>query len=257
MNAAPHASDSSDRTRTTHRRSRSPRSPCTSATPSTPGPVHLRTPLVMANSYVLPDDPSAMSWSSAEGLVYTRNSGANQVGLETKLAALEGRRGRSRARHRRGGAARGLLHAPASGDHVVVSDVTYEAVWRLFSRAAPEKYGIEATFVDISDLDAVRARRAPEHEARARRDHRQPDDEGRGRRGARRDRARCRRAAVGRFHLHPAAVLPPARDGADLVVHSLTKYINGHGDAMGGVVIGAKRSRRARSATTPWSTSAG
>src|SRR3990172_4563956 len=50
----------------------------------------LRTPLVMANSYLLPADPSTMNWSSAEGLVYTRNSGANQVCLQTKLAALEG-----------------------------------------------------------------------------------------------------------------------------------------------------------------------
>ncbi|PEF36330.1 cystathionine gamma-lyase, partial [Bacillus sp. AFS094228] len=44
-----------------------------------------------------------------------------------------------------------------SGDHVVVSNVTYEAVYRLFGELLPEKYGIEATFVDADDLDAVRA----------------------------------------------------------------------------------------------------
>ena len=44
-----------------------------------------------------------------------------------------------------------------SGDHVIVSDVTYEAVWRLFNELLPERYGIEATFVDISDLAAVRS----------------------------------------------------------------------------------------------------
>jgi canavanine-gamma-lyase len=50
----------------------------------------LRTPLVMANSYLLPYDASTMNWSAAAGLVYTRNSGANQVNLQIKLAALEG-----------------------------------------------------------------------------------------------------------------------------------------------------------------------
>src|SRR4051794_41776477 len=38
----------------------------------------------------------------------------------------------------------------------------------------------------------------------------------------------------------PPPLYRPLADGADLVVHSLTKYINGHGDAMGGAVIGAR-----------------
>jgi len=50
----------------------------------------VRTPLVMANSYLLPEDPATMDWSSPDGLVYTRNQGHNQVCLEKKLAALEG-----------------------------------------------------------------------------------------------------------------------------------------------------------------------
>ncbi len=37
----------------------------------------VRTPLVMANSYRLPDDPEDMDWSSPDGLVYTRNAGHN------------------------------------------------------------------------------------------------------------------------------------------------------------------------------------
>ncbi|WP_166791269.1 hypothetical protein [Cryobacterium sp. Hh7] len=39
---------------------------------------------------------------------------------------------------------------------MIVSDVTDEAVWRLFSELLPERYGIEASFVDVAGLDAVR-----------------------------------------------------------------------------------------------------
>src|SRR5690606_4592906 len=49
----------------------------------------IRTPVVMANSYALPDDPSTMSWSGTDAPLYTRNSGLNQLGLQRKLAALE------------------------------------------------------------------------------------------------------------------------------------------------------------------------
>lgn len=117
----------------------------------------IRTPIVMANSYRLPDDPSALDWSDSQTLFYTRNVGFNQLCLERKLAALEN--GEEAVVFGTGVAA---LHAIfftflKSGDHVVVSDVTYEAVWRLFSELLPQRYGIEATFVDISDLAAVRA----------------------------------------------------------------------------------------------------
>ena len=42
----------------------------------------IRTTLVMANSYALPDDPSQLSWSGYDVPLYTRNSGANQLALQ-------------------------------------------------------------------------------------------------------------------------------------------------------------------------------
>jgi methionine-gamma-lyase len=199
----------------------------------------LRTPLVMANSYLLPDDPSEMDWSSAEGLVYTRNSGANQVSLETKLAALEG--GDEAVVLATGVAAlHGIFFAHLkSGDHVVVSDVTYEAVWRLFSELLPEKYGIEATFVDISDLGAVHRAMRPNTKLVYTETIANPTTKVA-------DIAALADIAHGAGALLSvdSTFTPPPfyralQDGADLVMHSLTKYINGHGDAMGGVVVGA------------------
>lgn len=201
----------------------------------------LRTPLVMANSYLLPEDPSAMDWSSVDrGLVYTRNAGANQVALETKLAAMEG--AEEAATFATGVAA---LHGVffsllRSGDHVVVSNVTYEAVFRLFGELLPEKYGIEATFVDADDLEAVRAAVRPTTKLIHAETIANPTTKVANIQAL----ARIARDAGVLLTIDatftPAPFYRPLDDGADLVIHSLTKYINGHGDAMGGVVIGRR-----------------
>jgi len=47
----------------------------------------IRRPITMANSYRLPDDASTLDWSDANQLVYTRNTSANQIYLQEKLAA--------------------------------------------------------------------------------------------------------------------------------------------------------------------------
>ncbi len=198
----------------------------------------LRTPIVMANSYKLPDDPSALDWSDSQTLFYTRNSGHNQLCLERKLAMLE--RGEDAAVFSTGVAA---LHAIfftflKSGDHVVVSDVTYEAVWRLFSELLPARYGIEATFVDISDLAAVRKAVRPNTKLIHAETIANPTTKVA-------DIAALAMIAqeVGAMLSIDATFTPPPmfrglEHGVDLVVHALTKYINGHGDAMGGAVIG-------------------
>lgn len=198
----------------------------------------VRTPITMANSYHLPDNPETLDWSGTEQLFYTRNSGANQVALQTKLAAME--HAEDAVVLASGVAA---LHAVfftllRTGDHVVVSDTTYEATWKLWSRLLPEKYGIEATFVDVTNSDAVRAAFRPNTrmmivEAIANPTTKIADI--------------AALAAVTHdadallvvdSTFTPPPLYRPLADGADLVVHSLTKYINGHGDAMGGAILG-------------------
>jgi cystathionine beta-lyase/cystathionine gamma-synthase len=198
----------------------------------------IRTPIVMANSYQLPDDPSALDWSDSQTLFYTRNSGHNQLCLERKLAAME--RGEGAAVFSTGVAA---LHAIffsflRSGDHVVVSDVTYEAVWRLFSDLLPQRYDIAATFVDISDLAAVHEAVRPNTKLIHAETIANPTTK------VADVAALAKIAHDARAMLSVDATFtpPPIFRGlehdADFVVHALTKYINGHGDAMGGAVIG-------------------
>lgn len=204
-----------------------------------PGTGAVRTPLVLANSYALPDDPSTISWSSPEHTIYTRNGAVNQKALQGKLALLEGA---DDAVVLASGVA--ALHAVfftllRSGDHVIVADQAYEATFRLFDELLPQKYGIEGTFVDTSDLDAVRAALRPttrliHTETIANPTTRLADI------AALASIAHDAGALLSvDSTFSPPPIARPIHDGADLVVHSLTKYINGHGDAMGGAVIGS------------------
>lgn len=200
----------------------------------------IRTPIVMANSYALPEDASTISWSGTDVPLYTRNSGANQLGLQAKLAALE--HGEDAVVLASGVAA---LHAVfftvlKSGDHVVVGDVTYEAIYRLFAELLPEKYGITATFVDAADPEAVLAAIRPEtalvHVEVIGNPTTKITDIGAV--AAIAHEAGALLSVDSTFT--PPPLFRPLDHGADLVVHSLTKYINGHGDAMGGAVIGGR-----------------
>ncbi|WP_454163033.1 trans-sulfuration enzyme family protein [Gordonia iterans] len=202
--------------------------------PGTP----IRTPITMANSYHLPPDPATLDWSSPEHVIYTRNTGLNQIALQRKLAALE--HGEDALVLASGVAA---LHAVffthlRSGDHVVVSDTTYEATYKLWTTLLPRKYGIEATFVDVSDLAAVAAAIRPNTrmittEVIANPTTKVADIPALAELAHRRDILLTVDSTF-----TPPPLYRPLDDGADLVVHSLTKYINGHGDAMGGAVIG-------------------
>ena len=200
----------------------------------------IRTPITMANSYHLPAEPETVDWSGTDQLLYTRNSGANQLALQTKLAALD--EGEDAVALASGVAA---LHAVffsllRTGDHVIVSDTTYEATWKLWSELLPRKYGLEATFVDITDLESVSAAIRPTTrllvtEAIANPTTKVADI------AALADIAHDADALLMvDSTFTPPPLYRPIRDGADLVVHSLTKYINGHGDAMGGAVIGRR-----------------
>jgi len=199
----------------------------------------IRTPIVMANSYLLPDDPTTIDDPSYDGLVYTREHGANQLGLERKLAALD--HGEAAAVF---GTGMSALHAAFftllnPGDHAIVSNVVYVRVWGLFETLLPAKLGIDVDFVDITDLDAVRRAVRPSTrlihtEVIANPDLRVADVAA---------LAEIAHAAGASLTVDstftPPPLLQPLDLGADLTIHSLTKYFNGHGDAMGGVVIGS------------------
>lgn len=200
----------------------------------------IRRPITMANSYRLPDDPSELNWSSADQLIYTRNTSANQIYLQEKLASLEG--GEDCVVLATGVAAlAGIFFSFLDQDaHVICSDVSYIAVYRLLNEYYPAKYGIESTLVDTTDLDAVRAAVRPN----TRLIHIETPGNPTTRITDIASIAGIAKEAGALLSVDSTFATPflqrPLELGADLVIHSLTKYINGHGDAMGGAVIGRK-----------------
>lgn len=200
----------------------------------------IKRPITMANSYELPYDPTDMNWSDAGGNLYTRNGGSNQKYLQEKLASLEG--GEDCIVLASGVAAlSGLFFALLeSGDHVIFSNITYIAVYRLLNELFKNKFNVETTIVDVSDLEAIKAAirpntklihiETPGNPTLSISDIRQI--------------AEITHQNGAYLSVDNTFASPynqrPIELGADFCIESLTKYINGHGDAMGGAVIGKK-----------------
>ena len=198
----------------------------------------IKRPITMANSYALPYDPTDMNWSGAAGNLYTRNGGTNQKYLQERLASLEG--GEDCVVLASGVAAlSGLFFALLNqGDHVIFASVTYIAVYRLLNELFNHKFGVETTIVDVSDPANVEAAIRPNTKLIHIETPGNPT------------LAISDIAAIADIaHRHGALLSVdntfaspfnqrPIELGADFCVESLTKYINGHGDSMGGAIIG-------------------
>lgn len=198
----------------------------------------IKRPITMANSYALPYDPTDMNWSSAAGNLYTRNGGTNQKYLQERIASLEG--GEDCVVLASGVAAlSGLFFALLSkGDHVIFSSVTYIAVYLLLNELLNNKFGVETTIVDTSDPANVEAAIRPNTKLIHIETPGNPT------------LTISDIAAIADIAHHHGALLSvdntfaspynqrPIELGADFCVESLTKYINGHGDSMGGAIIG-------------------
>lgn len=198
----------------------------------------IKRPITMANSYALPYDPTDMNWSSAGSNLYTRNGGTNQKYLQARIASLEG--GEDCVVLASGVAAlSGLFFALLNqGDHVIFSSVTYIAVYRLLNELLNHKFGVETTLVDTTDPANVEAAIRPNTKLVHIETPGNPT------------LAISDIAAIAEIaHRHGAFLSVdntfaspfnqrPIELGADFSVESLTKYINGHGDAMGGAIIG-------------------
>ncbi len=123
-----------------------------------------------------------------------------------------------------------------SGDHVVAGENMYGGSYRLFSKVL-EKFGLEFTYVDTSNVDAVRAAFKPNTKVLYLETPTNPMM-------TITDLAACAELA----HAHDVLVAVdntfcspylqrPIELGADVVIHSTTKFLNGHSDSVGGVVI--------------------
>lgn len=170
------------------------------------------------------------------GYIYSRMLNPTVQAMENAIAQLEG--GHAALATGSGMAAvHTILAALArSGDHVVCADTVYGPTCTLVETILP-RFGIEATMIDTSDLEAVKAAMRPNTKVVFLETPGNPtlviaDIE-----------------AVSQIaHAHGASVVvdntfmspilqQPLKRGADVVMHSLTKFINGHADVVGGIIV--------------------
>jgi len=202
----------------------------------------VESPLILSTNFVTDPDCSgfsAVDMKENDPYLYARWSTPTVRGLEEKLASLED--GEDALCFASGmGAASGLLLGRLkSGDHLVLSDVCYAGVAELARDTLPG-FGIQVTNANFADLEAVAAAIRPNTrilwaESPCNPILRLTDLAA---------MAKIAHQAGAELVVDSTLATPvatrPLTLGADWVLHSLTKYLNGHGDALGGVVVGRR-----------------
>ena len=208
-----------------------------------PDPVtHAASPnLVMSTTFTVDADTGF----SVEGLeendvwIYTRWGNPTVHQLEEKLAAIEEAETAVAFASGMGAITALLFHLLRAGDHAIISDVAYAALSEITNEMIPD-LNIDITKVDTSDVEAIRAAVKPNTkliyiETPCNPLLRLTDIAA----VATIAKEAGAKLAVDSTFATPAAT-KPLQLGADFVIHSLTKYLGGHGDALGGVVLGSK-----------------
>lgn len=195
--------------------------------------------IVMSTTFVI--DPtiafSADEMNDETPFVYTRWGNPTVAQLERKLAVLEGAEDCVCFGSGVAAITALFLHCLKSGDHMVMSDVTYAAASEFANQKLPT-LGIEVTRVDTSNAENIRGALRPNTrlvylETPVNPLLRLTDVEA----VSAIAHAAGAQVAVDSTFATPIA-MRPIELGADYVIQSLTKYICGHGDAIGGAVIG-------------------
>jgi cystathionine gamma-lyase/cystathionine beta-lyase/cystathionine gamma-lyase/homocysteine desulfhydrase len=187
------------------------------------------TPIFQTSTYV------QTALGEHKGYEYARTQNPTRAALEANIAAMEG--GRAGFAFASGMAAINAITSQlASGDHVVVTDNTYGGTYRLFEHVL-RRVSLDFSYVDTSNLDAVAAAIRPATRLLFLETPTNPVM-GISDIAAVSALARDRgiRVAVDNTFASPCLQQPIAL-GADLVVHSTTKYLNGHSDSVGGIVV--------------------
>jgi O-acetylhomoserine (thiol)-lyase len=198
------------------------------------------TPIYQSASFVFPDSDHAAALFNMEraGHVYSRLSNPTNAVLEERIAALEGGVGAIATASGQAALHLAIVTLMGAGAHIVASRALYGGSHNLLDYTLP-RFGITTTFVDPRDLDAWRAAIRPET--------RLLFGETLGNPGL--DVLDIPRvAALAHDHGLPLLVdstfttpwlMRPFEHGADIVFHSATKFLSGHGVVIGGLVVDA------------------
>lgn len=195
-------------------------------------------PIYQTTSYVFEDSDHAASLFdiSRTGHVYSRISNPTVAVVEERLAALEGGIGAVATASGMAAIHLAIATLAGSGSHIVASRALYGGTQNLLSYTLP-RFGIDTTFVDPRDIAAFRQAITPQ----TRLVYGETIGNPRGEILDIRALADVAHAAdiplVIDATLSTPCLIKPFEWGADIVVHSLTKFLGGHGVAVGGAVV--------------------
>ena len=190
------------------------------------------TPIFQTSTYVQEE------LGKHKGYEYARTQNPTRAALEGNLAAIEG--GAAAFAFASGMAAiNAITSMLRSGDHVIVSDNVYGGTFRLFDKVLT-RYQLSFSYVDTGDLDATARAFTPATKMLFVETPSNPVM-----------RITDLAKAADLAHAHDARLVvdntfaspviqQPIAFGADLVTHSTTKYLNGHSDSIGGVVVATR-----------------
>ena len=201
----------------------------------------LSTPIYQTSTFIFEDcaQGAARFEGTESGYIYTRLGNPTTAVLEAKVAALDGAEACLATASGMGAISATLWTICRSGAHVIADETLYGCTWALLTHGMT-RYGVEVDFVDTADLEAVKAALKPNTVAVYLETPANPNLK----------IADIEAVATAAHAYNPAIkvicdntfaspyVQSPLALGADVVVYSATKYLNGHGDVIAGLAVG-------------------
>lgn len=195
-------------------------------------------PIYQTTSYVFHNCRHADDRFSLKdaGNIYGRLTNPTQGVLEERVAALEGGKAALAVASGAAAVSYALENLLRCGDHILAADNIYGGSYNLIAHTF-EPRGIESTFVNIRDLEAVEAAIRPETKAIFAETFGNPNSD---------VTDLDRLAEIAHRHHLPLIIdntfatpylMRPLEHGADIVVHSATKFLGGHGTSLGGIIV--------------------
>ncbi|MGB1262389.1 MAG: methionine gamma-lyase [Cognaticolwellia sp.] len=200
----------------------------------------LATPLYQTSTFIFDDAQQGADRfaGEAEGYIYSRLGNPTTRQLEMRLAAMEGMEDAAATATGMGAVSGALLANLSCGDHLISSKAVYGCSFALMSHQLT-RWGIEVSFVDMANPGEVEAAIKPNTKVLFLETPVNPN------------LAVYDLAAIGKIaqqhniisivdntFLTPV-LQQPKKYGIDIVVHSATKYLNGHGDVVAGIICGS------------------
>ena len=202
----------------------------------------LATPIFQTSTFCFDtvEEGAAKFEGLQEGYVYCRGGNPTTRALEIKCATIEGGEDCVATASGMGAIGSIMVGLLRTGDHIVCSDTVYGGT-DVLMRDNMEQFGIGVTFVDATDLKEVEAAinentKMIYLESPANPTMKVTDIKAIAEIAHTKENIKV----VVDSTFAPPPIQMPLSLGADIVLHSVTKYINGHGDVLGGVVVGSK-----------------